>query len=277
MRPHISFSELCEFANNCQHRWNLNYLQSLRAEVFSVHFDFGTSVHEAIESYLTKKNPVSEQEACDIFKRKMEKLYSKNGPKYEKPVDKREINQMIEAGVKIILGLKDCPELQDAEVVHNEYPLFEKIDRDDDVDMKFKGFIDIVIKGKDKRGKTILWVCDFKTCSWGWDVETRQDRWKQYQLFLYKYYLCKKFDIDPKDVRTAFILLKKRPPKGTPPVEFFPVSAGPVSVQRALDALHSNLTEMKKRVENGDFVKNRDQCQDKYGNTCPFYKTDKCT
>lgn len=207
----------------------------------------------------------------------MRELYLKNGPNYDRPVGPQDIDELIESGVRIILGLKDCPELKDAEVVHNEYPLYEKIDRDDEMDIKFKGFIDIVIKAKDKRGKTILWVCDFKTCSWGWDVDTRQDRWKQYQLFLYKYYLCKKFDIDPKEVRTAFILLKKRPPKGTPPVEFFPVSAGPISVQRAIDALHSNLTEMHHRVQKGEFGKDRSQCVDKYGNTCPFHKTDKCT
>jgi hypothetical protein len=204
-------------------------------------------------------------------------LYKANGEKYEKKVTVSEINSLLQGGEKIIRGLKDCEELKNAEVVHNEYPLFENIDRDDGVDIKFKGFIDIVIKTKAKNGDTVLYVCDFKTCSWGWDVETRQDRWKQFQLFLYKFYLCKKFDIDPKFVRTAFILLKKRPPKGTPPVEFFPVSAGPVSVQRAIDALNENLSKMKHRIEMNDFEKDRSQCVDKFGNTCPFYKTDKCT
>lgn len=197
--------------------------------------------------------------------------------KYEKPVTLSEVDGLLNSAVKIFKDLETCPELKGAEVVHNEYPLFEKIDRDDSIDMKFKGFIDIVLKTKAKNGDTVLYVADFKTCSWGWDQETRQDRWKQYQLFLYKYYLCKKFDLDPKFVRTAFILLKKRPPKGASAVEFFPVSAGPVSVQRAIDALHTNLTEMKSRIESGDFVKDRDQCTDKYGNTCPHYKTDRCT
>lgn len=249
----------------------------MRAEVFSIHFDFGTAIHEAIENHLTKKNPINEDAACLLFVEKLTELYKKNGEKYDKKVTVKEIENLLKGGEGIIRGLKDCPELKNAEVVHNEYALFEGIDRTDDIDMKFKGFIDIVIKTKAKNCDTILYVADFKTCSWGWDVETRQDRWKQYQLFLYKYYLCKKFDLDPKFVRTAFILLKKRPPKGTPPVEFFPVSAGPVSVQRAMDALHSNLTEMKTLIEKGEFAKNREQCVDKYGNTCPFYKTDKCT
>lgn len=277
MRPHISYSEMVEFATNCQHRWNLNYLQNLRSSVYSIHFDFGTAIHEAVERHWTRKDPITVDEAVLFFMEKMRELYKQNGDKYEHPISNKEVEDLIRGGENILRGLNKCEELKGAEVVHNEYQLFEQIDREDGVDIKFKGFIDIVFRMKDKRGNPILYVCDFKTCSWGWDGDTRQDRWKHYQLFLYKYYLCKKFDLDPKFVRTAFILLKKRPPKGTDPVEFFPISAGPVSVQRALDTLHSNLTEMKVRIEKGEFDKNRDACRDKFGNICPFYKTDKCT
>jgi hypothetical protein len=55
------------------------------------------------------------------------------------------------------------------------------------------------------------------------------------------------------------------------------VSAGPVSVQRAIDALNSNLSEMRERVQRRDFVKNRESCKDRFGNTCPYFGTDKCT
>lgn len=249
----------------------------MRREIFSINFDFGTAMHLALEVHLRKNNPISVEHAVSLFRKKLEWSYKKNVEKYDRLVNRKELDALLKSGENILRNLHLCEELKNAEVVHNEYPLFEKIDRDDDVDMKFKGFIDIVIKTKAKNGDVVLYVCDFKTCSWGWDQETRQDRWKQFQLFLYKYYLCKKFDIDPKYVRTAFILLKKRPQKDTPPIEFFPVSAGPVSVQRAIDALHSNLTEMKSRIAQNSFKKNREQCIDKYGNVCPFYKTDHCT
>jgi hypothetical protein len=226
---------------------------------------------------MTRKEPVTLDEAVLIFKMKMSDLYKENGTKYEKPISAKEVQDLITAGERILTNLDKCGELKNAEVVHNEYPLFEDIHREDGLSIKFKGFIDLVIKTKAKNGDTVLYVCDFKTCSWGWDTDTRSDRWKHYQIFLYKYFLCKKFDLDPKYVRTAFVLLKKRPPKGTEPVEFFPVSAGPVSVQRAIDMLNTNLTEMKSRIETGEFVKERSSCQDKYGNTCPFYKTDHCT
>lgn len=276
MRPHVSYSEISSFANDCQFKWKLDYLDGLRSEKFSVHFDFGHAVHEALEKYLTRKNPITLNEAELVFRTSFKDLYDKNSPKYGKP---EKFDDMLAAGTRIIQSIDDLmkvEELIEPEVVYNEFALFEDIERDDDVKVKFKGFIDIVIKAKDKRGNSILWVADFKTCSWGWDRDTRDDRWKHYQVFLYKYFLCKKFDIDPKNVRTAFILLKKRPPKNSSPIEFFAVSAGPVSVQRALDTLGSIVTEMTERSKSGEFVKNRKCCVDKYGNQCPFFKTAQC-
>jgi hypothetical protein len=275
LRPHISYSELSNFATGCQWRWKLDYLENRRAEVFSIHFDFGTAVHEALELHLTRKEPISVDEAVHVFRTRLQELVKEQSSRYPQGQSFK-LDELLQSGENIIRCVRLIPELRDAEVVHNEFPLLEQIGREDGVDMKFKGFIDIVLKSKDKRGNTILWICDFKTCSWGWDRDARADRWKHYQLFLYKYYLCKKFDIDPKMVRTAFILLKKRPPKGSGPIEFFPVSAGPVSVQRALDVLGENITEMIEREKDGSFQKDRSQCVSKFGETCPYYKTPLC-
>lgn len=273
MRPHISYSELVSFANECKWKWKLEYLDGNRSQIYSIHFDFGTAIHEALEKHLTRTDPLTVEGAIAVFRSRFENLVEKHREKYNKPPD---VSGLLAAGENIVRRLNECQELAEAEVVHNEYPLFEPIHRDDGADIKFKGYIDLVIKTKDKRGKPILYVCDFKTCSWGWDRETREDRWKQYQLFLYKYFLCKKFDIDPKQVRTAFVLLKKRPPRGECPIEFFPVSAGPISVQRALDQLGSTITEMVERERAGTLEKDRSFCTNKFGETCPFYKTPLC-
>lgn len=274
MRPYVSYSELSSFANDCQWRWKLDYLEKHRTENFSIHFDFGTAVHETLERHITRNEPLTADEAVAAFQEKFKELVGKNSSKYGDA--KYDVNGLLKSGSDIILCLHQLDELKNAEVVHNEYPILGDIDREDGLSIRFKGFIDLVIKTKDKRGNVILYVIDFKTCSWGWDRATREDRWKHYQLFLYKYYLCKKFNIDPKLVRTAFVLLKKRPPKDGGPVEFFPVSAGPVSVQRALDTLNSVITEMAEREKDGSFVKNRSKCVDRYGKKCPFYQTPLC-
>jgi hypothetical protein len=233
-------------------------------------------VHEALEKHVTRNEPVTIDEATAHFKLRFRELTEENGPKYPTPLKINDYVGLLASGENIIKRLDECDELKTAEVVHNEYPIWGEIDREDGIDIKFKGFIDLVIKTKDKRDNTILYVIDFKTCSWGWDRATREDRWKHYQIFLYKHFLCKKFNIDPKLVRTAFVLLKKRPPKNEPPVEFFAVSAGPVSVQRALDTLNSTITEMVEKSKDNSFEKNRSKCVDRYGNRCPFYQTPHC-
>lgn len=275
MRPHISFSELASFATGCQWKWKLDYLEERRSTEYSVHFDFGTSMHAALEAYFRRKKPITLEQASRLFTKKFSWLTSKNGPKYPDKLSVKDYTGFLAAGPVILKFFKDTPELQGAEVLFNEYKLFEDIEREDDVEMKFKGFIDTVFKTKDKRGNTILYIADFKTCSWGWGRDKRDDRWKHYQLFLYKYFFCKKHNIDPKSVRTAFILLKRTPSKGADPVEFFPVSAGPVSVQRALDALGSNVTEMVEREKNDSFLKDLNCCQ-QYGRSCPYLNTPEC-
>ena len=277
MRPHISYSELASYARECQWRWKLDYLEDRRSKIYSVHFDFGTAIHEALEKHYTRNNPITVDEAVELFKSKFSELTTENGKNYSKPLSVKDYTSLLAGGENIIRRFDECEELKNAEVVHNEFPLFEDIDLHSDDKMKFKGFIDVIIKGKDKRGKTVLWICDFKTCSWGWDRDTRSDAWKHHQLFLYKYFICKKFDIDPKQVRTAFVLLKKRPPKESSPIEFFPVSAGPISVQRSLDVLSGNILHMIENEKNDSFKKDRSFCTSKYGEKCPYLDTTFCT
>jgi hypothetical protein len=233
-------------------------------------------IHGAIEVCKTRKNAVSIDEAKKWFETEFRQLFSKNIEKYNEKDKQSNVDLFVAAGNNILDNLHKCSELWDAEVIYNEHELIVPIDRTDDIKMNFKGFIDMVIKTKDKRKNTILYVIDFKTCSWGWNLEKKQDRNLQFQLFLYKHFLCKKFNLDPVNVRTAFVLLKRSPQKNAPVIDFFSISAGPVSVQRALDELNSDLTDMKQRLDKNDFVKNKDSCKDKFGNTCPYMGTDLC-
>ena len=270
---HISYSSWILFRQVCQWRWKLDYIEKRHLSTYSIHFDFGGAVHFAIECMKRRKHTISLEHSHKIFEKKLRLRYKENSSKYDAPAD---LEEFVKAGHNILEHLHECKELTDAEVLYNEYRLFDDIDRTDDVKIKFKGFIDIVIKTKDARGNSILYVCDFKTCSWGWPKEKREDKNLHFQILLYKHFLCKKFNLDPKMVRTAFILLKKKPGKNAPVIEFFPISAGPVSVQRALDALNSDITKMSMHEKDGDFQKNRESCKDKYGRTCPYFGSEYC-
>lgn len=253
--------------------------------------DFGTAIHETVELFKCKNpDPVYTPEMCIfLFKEKFKYLYEKNKELYNERekefLAKKDVGPefFLNAGERIIKRFDENEELRNAEVVYNEYKLFDQIDRTDDVDIKFKGFIDMVIKTKAKNGDTVLYVCDFKTCSWGWGYEKRNDQNLHFQILLYKHFLCKKFGLDPKYVRTAFVLLKKKPKpitKGSKetesPIEFFALSAGPVAVQRALNELNRDITELSQREKAGTLVKNRSNCINKFGDRCPYYETELC-
>lgn len=275
-RPHVSFSEFGLFKNECQWRWKLDYLEGKRAVNYGVHLDFGTAIHAAIEVFKRRKDPVSVDEAVEEFRWAFCLLWGDNHEKYGANDAKAKPEDFLTAGERILRHMHECTEFWDTEVIYNEHKLDLLIDRSDGLTVKFKGYIDMVVRSKDKRGKPILYVIDFKSCSWGWDRKKREDKHLQSQLFLYKHFLCKKFNIDPEQVRCAFVLLKKRPKEGVCPVEFFPVSAGPVSVQRALDSFNSVLTEMNDRTQRNDFKKNRQSCVNPFGQRCPYYGTDLC-
>lgn len=268
-----------QFKNLCQWRWKLDYLDGNRSKIYSVHMDFGTAIHGAIEQYRSSKpNPyVTIEVTVFFFKQYFKYLYDKNKEHYTKKDFNSPFSFFTDAGENILLKLDECDEITNAKVVYNEYMLNTDIDRSDDINIRFKGYIDFVIKTKDKRGKTILYVIDFKTCSWGWGNDKKQDKNLHFQILLYKHFLCKTFGLDPKNVRTAFVLLKKKPSGNSPPVEFFPISAGPISVQRAVDELNKSISEMSSRLKSNSLIKNTNNCISDYGDRCPYLDTNLCT
>lgn len=270
MVEHVSYSAWQLFRNGCQWRWKLDYADGLRKQNYGIHMDFGTAIHEALEHHKKRKEPIDRDAAIFLFKEKFKKLYDENFEKYKESDRSLDLDFFFKAGCNILTRLDDCKELSLAEVVYNEHALLLPIDRTDDIKINFKGFIDMVIKTKDARGNTILYICDFKTCSWGWPKKKREDKELHFQILLYKHFLCKKFNIDPKFVRTAFILLKKNPSNGSSPIEWFQISAGPVSVQRAVDELNKDISEMVSRSTSDNFVKNKSECVNKFGEVCPY-------
>lgn len=279
----------------CQQHWKIDYVDGKRRKNYGVHMDFGTAIHETIELFHCKKpDPsITTDIAVFLFKEKFKYLFEKHFSLYEekehrqfrKPVEEGGLRQefFLDAGERIIRRFDECDELRTAQVMFNEYQLYDDIERSDDIKIKFKGFIDLVIRTKDKRGNSILYVCDFKTCSWGWPREKREDKNLHFQILLYKHFICKKFGLDPSQVRTAFVLLKKKPKvvdkktgETESPIEWFPISAGPVSTQRAVDELNRDITELDTRLKNGTIKKNLKSCVNKYGDVCPYLGTPHC-
>ena len=179
-------------------------------------------------------------------------------------VDSRLVADMVGQGKKIIPEIESAlyDYFEEFEVLAVEMPLMEPIDGEEDYN--FKGFIDAVVATPD--GK--VHIFDWKTCSWGWNAQKKNDKIVTYQLTLYKHFFCQKMNIDPKDVETHFALLKRTAKKRR--AEFFRVTSGPKKTENALKLLNTALYNIK----NKRYIKNRLSCTSGYG--CKFYNTEHC-
>lgn len=233
---------------------------------------FGTAIHHAIE--LLKNRDVSKRPSVDDAKVEfVHKLITEEAKFRDTLRVVYDLSVFVESGHRIIEHIDDVPELKDSVVWANEYLILEDIARSDGLELKFKGYVDFIVKMPAKRGnKTVLWILDFKTCSWGWSFQDINDPYKQLQLLLYKHFICKIKDVDPRDVRVAFVLLKKRPRPGTSPIEVVPISSGPKSLERAVETLQRTISEM----HSGVYWKDTSSCVNKYKNRCAHLGTDRC-
>ena len=89
---------------------------------------------------------------------------------------------------------------EECEVVATEEKLYEDIEGED---MKFKGYIDLVVKTPD--GK--YHILDWKTCSWGWDARRRPTRSSTTNLPIQVFW-AKKHGVPLDMVETHFGLLQ---------------------------------------------------------------------
>ncbi len=251
--PHISYSELknWEFCPFYHKLVRIDGLEAFKGNEFTA---FGNAMHDVCEKKLLGKTFDAKHVFVENFQRHLKRLEE----------DKVEFNlplamEMVPQGIAIL------PEIEPAlgkyfknyEIISSEEQLMVPINKDID----FKGFIDAVVKTPD--GK--YHIVDWKTTSWGWDSRRRSDPIVTYQLTLYKYFFCKKHNIDPRNVETHFALLKRTANKDR--VEFFRVTSGAKKTENALKLLHMALYNIGKKR----YLKKRSNCH-----KCVFNMTKEC-
>jgi hypothetical protein len=223
--------------------------------------DFGTAVHSACENFL--KTKVMD---AKVFLKKLFELWKLHEPLSPEAYTAESFKQFAKEGKAI---LPEIPSWLDEtfpgwEYVDAEHQLYEPIVGQPHA---FKGFIDCVIRTPGPRGKMLVWVLDFKTCSWGWQGSKKNDPNVIAQLVLYKNFWSVKTGTDTKDVRCGFILLKRAAKEGKH-CELVTSSVGEVTTRRSLNVIN----DMLRSVKNGVAVKNRNSC--KY---CDYHLTEHCT
>lgn len=284
-KEHVSFSELAMW-DNCTWAHKLAQIDKLNKYQQNPHASFGTAVHAALEDYL-KTRVMNTQIAIDMI-REIWIEARKNPPADLSPKDLtkfldvfgeedittprgRVIVQGQERWEKQALNiLAEVPAWLDEtfpkwEFVESEHKLYEPIEGFNNA---FKGFIDGVITCLDKRGKKrITWLIDWKTSTSGWFKQKKQDPMVKNQIILYKKFWCQKNpDINVKDVRCAFVILK-RLGKPLQLCDFFPVSAGPVTIARSEKLIRNMIVSLNRGVA----IKNRTACK-----WCDYFDTEHC-
>jgi RecB family exonuclease len=251
---HVSFSQLkdwhfCAFYHKLV---RIDGLKGFRGNTFTA---FGNAIHDTCEGMLTEGLAKPYDFFLERFSKVLNELKS-DGIE----IDASLVEQMEEQArplVELIL-----PELEEYfgeyEVVSAEELLYEDVEESD---LKYKGYIDLVLKTPD--GK--YHVIDWKSCSWGWNARKRSDPMVTYQLTFYKYFYAKKHGLDPKNVETHFALLKRTAKQNN--VEFFRVTSGQIKTNNALNFLNKAIYNIQKDKH----VKNRLSCS-----RCDFYKTEHC-
>ncbi len=251
-KPHVSYSEVRAW-KECSWRHRLVYVDKIDMFKPSPNIDFGTHVHLECEDFL-KSRTFNLERLEENIRTGWEKKGFGNPDPWVK-----EAKQIIE----------EIPQFLEEnfpgwECIASEHALYESVEGHS---VKFKGFIDGMIKAKNKRGQDRLWLIDWKTTSArGWNADKRRDFLVQAQLALYKYYTSQKFEIDPKEIKCGFVLLKR----GTKPgkaCELIDISVGPKTLENANKLVTSMITS----VQSGKAIKNRMSCT-----YCEFKGTDHC-
>lgn len=278
LREHVSFSELRLF-NECQWRWLLTKVYGLAPDDRSFQIEFGKAVHAGLEILYDPDSPgdvaKATAHALEMYDRSLLELNLTHSSDVEEAYRVRPFIERF---------YRDClrhPELQGIRSLVSEMRLMQPISRTDGLEMMFKGFIDITFVKRLKR-KTVIYIADFKTCSWGWPAQKFQDMEVISQLLLYKHFFCKTMGADPRNVSVAFILLKKDPRTADElTVDVRKVSAGPRATEQALEYMQRSISGMHSYA----YEKNPEACERVWIDrrtkqerraACPFLGTEHC-
>ena len=267
-KPHISFSEIKQW-KECPFRHKLTYIDKIDVFEPSPYLNFGTAVHEGCESLLESRTHDSKKILSEMRSAWTENDFE--NPDWYKQQPGWYKHEPYEVWESWAVNMWD----EVLEFLDKTFPnwacfeaeeeLYEEIENKD---LKFKGFIDGVIKVPKKRGEGhVYWIIDWKTAgSWGWNRQKKQDLGMTAQLILYKHFWSRKHNIPLKDIRCGFILLKRGGKKGKV-CELVDVSVGPKTLVKGIKLMNN----MVSAVRRGIFLKNRDSC--KY---CPYADTQHC-
>lgn len=273
-KHHVSYSEVNTAAgtDGCGWKHKLVYVDGHR-EPDNEHTTYGRTLHALLQEWMFEKDSVwyDFQEKIEECQQEVKRIFGEVGFNLSPEKLEAEWIAPVETMLSQVPGWMD-ETFPGWKPVAAEIQLFEPIKGH--TNKWFKGFIDAVIrvpkqprKGSKKPASGYFyWILDWKTTSWGWDAQKKQDKFKRMQLALYKHYLSLKLGIPLEDIKCGFVLLKRTAKAGNN-LELLEVSVGDKTRQEAVDLVASSVSMISRRF----WIKNRNACR-----FCPFRGTELC-
>jgi hypothetical protein len=270
-KPHVSYSEVSAY-QQCPFRHKLAYIDGLSVFEPSPYLDYGTIVHDAVESFL-KGNPMD----IDLVHEKIKTVWAEKGFDTQEFVRKQTLRSAKQGWKYRHVGLEGWLESSSNALqqlpsfleekfpgwrpVAAEHKLYESVQGSETG--QFKGFIDCVISLPG--GKHV--VIDWKTAGpRGWRTDKKRDFLTQAQIVLYKHYWMQVTGKNSDQVKACFVLLKRDAKPGKS-VDIVEVSSGPKSIEKA----NKMVSGMLKGMRSGFKIKNKLSCK-----FCEFAETVHC-
>lgn len=241
-KTHISYSEFSLY-QSCGHRHLIEKYLKLAEQPPSIHLYFGSAIHLAIEKGL--KDRINLEERITVFKETFMKEMIENmanTPEYF------EMMNFVDQGENILKYMSTEKIHEKYEVVGVEEPMYEHLFGK----FHFKGFLDLILKYRDKNKYKIL---DWKSSSEPWDVEKKKsDPIFTSQTMFYKYFYSRKYNIPFEDIECQYVVLnrlknKKNPFLGFGEIQTVTMEFGEEDMKNALNKMASTLRDIHIRNE----------------------------
>ena len=258
VRETVSFTELSNWVE-CAWRHKLKYLNGIEMEEDgpSIHTEYGQVMHDALEYFLKERT----FEPFDDIRAKLKAMLDPLSESALKKQDPEQFIASIEPVLQQVPAFMDSTFGTEWEFYAAELPLFEPVDNEPT--KTFKGFVDAMFTVPKpatsttiKRNPKELWIIDWKCSGSFWSANKVKE--KQLQLVLYKHYVAKKLGIDPRDIRTGFVILKR----SVNPSKNGNIRLEEVNINsNTMLAATQQLSKFFNSVRKGFFTKNRNSCK----------------
>ncbi len=278
----ISYSQYSQWAV-CPHRWKLMYIEDRRDFKGNIHTLFGSAMHDVLQMYLTVMYNDSIKKADSLplsemlltrMKHYFSEIVDSSG---EEPSSKAEMGQFYQHGLAIIEWFVKKRAMYFSKKGYELVGIEVPIDYDIDDNIKFIGYIDVLIKDTVRDRYKII---DIKTSTMGWNKWAKADKNKTDQLLLYKKYYGEQNNIPLDKIDIEYFIVKRKiwenadfPQRR---IQTFIPANGKPSVNKVAKNIDSFITECFNGSEYNVNHIYRKEASKKNCRFCEFNQTEHC-